>query len=83
VETEKADSLKVVEEIAEVVKMDDEDIRTGMTFALETARAQARLQAIFDMENAFTERMREKYKVKPETHQMADWITGFVKTKPE
>lgn len=63
--------------IPEVIKLDEEDIRTGLYFAIQTARAQARLQAISDSEHEFIERMQGKYKIDTNQYRLVDWISGF------
>lgn len=67
----------------QVIPLGIEDIRTGLAFAHETARAQARLQAAFDSESTFLGRMREKYRIDTSQYALTDWITGFVKVKNE
>lgn len=69
--------VEVVDETPETIAMDEVDVRTGVLFEIEAARAQARLQAITDAANLFAEQMKSKYKVDSKTHQMTDWITGF------
>lgn len=67
-------------EAPDVIQMDPEDIRTGVQFEIEAARAQARLQAIIDSAQLYARRMREKYQVSDE-YEITDWITGFQRAK--
>lgn len=72
-----AEAVEAAMEKAQFITLDVDDMRTGLAFAQETARAQARLQMAFDSEATFVQRMREKYKIDPNQYELRDWITGF------
>jgi len=78
-----SDNLKTpTVEQPEIIRLHDDDIRTGIQFEMEAARAQARLQTITDAARLFAEQMRAKYGVGSD-YQMTDWLTGFVMVKRE
>ncbi len=82
-EESQAEIVNAIPEQPQVIPLDIDDIRTGLAFAHETAKAQARLQAAFDSESTFLGRMREKYRIDTSQYALTDWITGFVKVKSE
>lgn len=63
-------------ETPRVVRLQDDDIRTGIQLEIAATKAQARLEVTIEAAHAFRDQMRQKYNV-PETHDMADWLTGF------
>lgn len=76
------DIAETMPDDSDTIRLDEADIRTGIQFELEAARAQARLQAIVDSARLFAERMKEKYNVGDE-YQIDDWLTGFQRVKKE
>jgi|GEM_PF-6513376 len=65
------------------VQLDEADLRTGIALDQAIAQAQARLQAITDMERLFAEEMHRKYGA-PHTHYvLRDWITGLERLEAE
>lgn len=65
------------------VQLDEADLRTGIALDQAIAQAQARLQAITDMERVFAEEMHRKYGA-PHTHYvLRDWITGLERLEAE
>lgn len=67
----------------EVIRLSDEDMRMGIHFEMEAARAQARLQAMFDAAQNFKEQMHIKYGADPKVFQILDWVDGFQPLKKE
>ena len=63
------------------IQLDEADLRTGIALAHAVAQAQARLQALADMERVFAEEMHRKYGVAPDQYRLQDWITGFEKVQ--
>lgn len=64
------------------VQLDEVDLRTGIALSQEVARAQARLQAITDMELVFVEELRRKYQASKD-YQLLDWVTGFERVETD
>ncbi len=59
------------------VQLDEADLRTGIALDQAIAQAQARLQAINDMERLFAEEMHRKYGAPSDQYVLRDWITGL------
>ncbi|MCB0126719.1 MAG: hypothetical protein KDE58_30885 [Caldilineaceae bacterium] len=64
------------------IRLNDDDIRTGIQLELAAARAQAHLQGVIESAQMFREQVRVKYNV-PDTHEMTDWLMGFVPVQKE
>lgn len=64
------------------IRLQDDDIRTGIQLEIAAAQAQARLQAVIEAAQSFREQMRQKYNV-PDGYDMTDWLAGFVAVQKE
>lgn len=69
-------------EQSQTIRLSDDDIRTGIQLELAATRAQAHLQGVIESAQMFREQVRAKYNA-PATHEMTDWLTGFVPVQRE
>ena len=68
---------KETTELVAIISLDVEDMRTGLELEKDTARAQARLQALHDAEQSYHNVMAAKYGVDLSAYEFVDWITGW------
>lgn len=66
----------------QTIRLSDDDIRTGILMEIAATRAQAHLHGVVEAAEAFRGQLRAKYNV-PDTHDMVDWLTGFVPVQKE
>jgi hypothetical protein len=60
-----------------IIKLEDEDIRTGLNIVGQAQSAQAKVQALSEIEQNYIQRLAQKYKVDLQHYQLRDWLTGF------
>jgi hypothetical protein len=62
---------------AAIIKLEDEDVRTGLNIVGQAQVAQAKVQALAEIEQNYIQRLAQKYKVDLQQYQLHDWLTGF------
>lgn len=65
------------QEVSRIIKLDEEDMRTGLNIIGQAAVAQAKVQAFSEIEANFIQRLALKYQVDMSQYQLRDWLTGF------
>lgn len=63
----------------ERIRLDDDDIRVGLTYELEAAKLSARLELVQELARNFAFSMRDKYAASSDEYELSDWLRGFVR----